>query len=67
MEIIIRFSISRYQKEYISLKYGIKVNYMYIQIPEAYKNYTGKVKVIEIIPIPGAIGIGLTLFSTYQK
>jgi len=48
----IRLSIPRYQKEYISLKYGIKVDYMYIQIPEAYKNYTGKVKVIEIIPIP---------------
>ncbi|MBZ4666320.1 transposase [Mahella sp.] len=49
---IIRLAVPKQQKEYIKQKYDLDADFLYIQIPDEYKNIAGKVKVIEIIPIP---------------
>lgn len=48
---MIRLSIPKQQKDYIGEKYGIKVDFMYIKVPENYSGFKGSVKVVEIIPI----------------
>jgi putative transposase len=50
-EQMIRLCIPKNQKEYISKKYDMTVDFLYIRIPEKYKGIEGNIKVIEIIPI----------------
>lgn len=49
---IIRLTVPKQQKLYIKQNYALNIDFLYIRIPDVYKNITGKVKVIEIIPIP---------------
>jgi len=49
---VIRLMVPKQQKLYMKQKYKIDVDFLYIQIPDGYKNFAGKVKVIEIIPLP---------------
>jgi putative transposase len=49
---IIRLTVPKQQKLYIKQKYALDTDFLYIQIPDRYKNLAGKIKVIEIIPIP---------------
>jgi putative transposase len=51
---IIRLSIPKQQKKYLKEKHDIEVNYLYVAIPDEYKNIGGNPKVIEIIPVPKA-------------
>jgi putative transposase len=49
---IIRLTVPKQQKEYIKQKYDLDINFLYIKVPNEYKNFVGKIKIIEIIPIP---------------
>lgn len=49
---IIRLSLSKKEKIFLKEKYNININFLFIQIPEEYKNFIGSPKIIEIIPIP---------------
>ena len=49
---VIRLTVPKQQKLYIKQKYALDTDFLYIRIPDAYKNIAGKAKVIEIIPIP---------------
>jgi putative transposase len=51
---VIRLTVPKQQKLYMKQKYTLDVDFLYIQIPDKYKNFAGKTKVIEIIPIPGS-------------
>lgn len=48
----IRLSIPKNQKSYINKKYGINIDFLYIKIPDEYKDLKGNPKIIEIIPVP---------------
>ena len=48
---MVRLSVPKKQKEYISQKHNKKVDFLYIKIPEEYKCMEGNIKVIEIMPI----------------
>jgi len=48
---IIRLAIPKQQKEYLFKKYCISVEFLYIPIPDEYKNFEGNPKIIEIIPL----------------
>ncbi|MGI6584567.1 MAG: IS200/IS605 family element transposase accessory protein TnpB [Gracilibacteraceae bacterium] len=47
----IRLTVSRQQKEYIKNRYNITIDFLYIKIPNDYKDFEGNIKIIEIIPI----------------
>ncbi|WP_049783345.1 RNA-guided endonuclease InsQ/TnpB family protein [Mahella australiensis] len=49
---VIRLTVPKQQKLYMKQKYVLDTDFLYIQIPDRYKNFAGKAKVIEIIPIP---------------
>lgn len=47
----IRLSLSAQQKGYLKETHKINIDYLYIPIPDEYKNFKGNPKIIEIIPI----------------
>lgn len=51
---VIRLTIPKKQKEYIRKEHGIKARFLYIPIPDKYRDYKGNTKIIEIIPVPGS-------------
>lgn len=48
---IIRLTLSKNQKEYLTQKHNITAEFLYIPIPDEYTSYQGNPKIIEIIHI----------------
>ena len=63
----IRLSIPKQQKVYLKQQHGIEADFMYIPIPDEYREYKGNAKVIEIMPVNGAYRVNIIVELPEQK